>query len=58
MFGPGGSVWCARFCAILCYRSAIYVARQSAEYGRDGITKASFGVADLLGETETHVARR
>jgi hypothetical protein len=38
--------------------SALQSARQSAEHGRDGITKASFGVADLLGETETHVARR
>jgi hypothetical protein len=36
----------------------IHVARQSAEHGRDGITKASFGVGDLLGETETRVARR
>jgi hypothetical protein len=36
----------------------IHVARQSAEHGRNGITKASFGVADLLGETETHAARR
>jgi hypothetical protein len=36
----------------------IHVARQSAEHGRNGITKASFGVADLLGEPETQVARR
>jgi hypothetical protein len=36
----------------------IHVARQSAEHGRNGITKASFGVADLLGEPETRVARR
>lgn len=36
----------------------IHVARQSAEHGRDGITKASFDVADLLGEPETRVARR
>jgi hypothetical protein len=36
----------------------IHVARQSAEHGRNGITKASFDVADLLGEPETHVARR
>lgn len=36
----------------------IHIARQTAEHGRNGITKSSFGVADLLGETETHVARR
>jgi hypothetical protein len=36
----------------------IHVARQSAEHGRDGITKASFDEADLLGEPETRVARR
>jgi hypothetical protein len=36
----------------------IHVARQSAEHGRNGITKPSFGVSDLLGEPETHVARR
>jgi hypothetical protein len=36
----------------------IHVARQSAEHGRNGITKASFDVADLLGEPDTHVARR
>jgi hypothetical protein len=36
----------------------IHIARQSAEHGREGITKASSGVADLLGETEAHVARR
>src|ERR1700691_2231590 len=36
----------------------IHVARQSAEHGRNGITKASFDVADLLGEPETRVAQR
>jgi len=36
----------------------IHVSRQSAEHGRDGITKAAFGVADLLGDAETHIARR
>jgi hypothetical protein len=36
----------------------IHFARQTAEHGRNGITKPSFGVADLLGETETHIARR
>jgi hypothetical protein len=36
----------------------IHIARQTAEHGRNGITKPSFGVADLLGETETHIAQR
>jgi len=36
----------------------IHIARQSAEHGRAGITKAQFGEADLLGETETRGARR
>jgi hypothetical protein len=35
----------------------IHVARQSAEHGRDGITKASFDIPDLLGEPEAHIAR-
>jgi hypothetical protein len=36
----------------------IHIARQSAEHGRNGITKASFGLADLLGDTDLHLARR
>jgi hypothetical protein len=36
----------------------IHVARQTADHGRNGITKASFDVADLLGEQEAHIARR
>jgi len=36
----------------------IHVARQSAEHGRAGITKARFGVADLTGETEPRAAGR
>jgi hypothetical protein len=36
----------------------IHIARQTAEHGRNGITKASFGVADLLGDTNVHLARR
>lgn len=36
----------------------IHIAHQTAEHTRNGITKPSFGVADLLGETEAHLARR
>jgi hypothetical protein len=36
----------------------VHVARQSAEHGRNGITKAHFGVEDLLGEPEMRAGRR
>jgi hypothetical protein len=36
----------------------IHITRQTAEHGRNGITKASFGVPDLLGDPDVHLARR
>lgn len=36
----------------------IHVARQSAEHGRVGVTKANFGAADLLGDPDSQSARR
>ncbi len=48
----------ARAVARVMVHEWIHVARQSAEHGRDGITKPSFGISDLLGEPDTHASRR
>lgn len=48
----------ARAVARVIVHEWIHVARQSREHGRSGITKAQFGDEDLVGELETHAARR
>ena len=48
----------ARAVAQVVLHEWIHVARQSAEHGREGVTKANFGAADLVGDSDSQTAGR